>query len=61
MLSAATAFGKTDIAGNMMFYVKNSVKFTYGYGDIDERFYSFMELVFEDALKFIQKYNLQDG
>lgn len=49
---------QTDIADIMMFYVENGVEFTCDYGDIDERFYNSMELMFDSTLKFIQKHNL---
>lgn len=49
---------QADIADIMVFYVENGVGFTCDYGDIDESFYSSMESMFENVLKFIQKHNL---
>ena len=46
---------QSDISDIMVFYVENGVEFTCDYGDIDEKFYSSMESMFENALKFIQK------
>ena len=35
----------------MLHYVENGVQFTDAYGDIDERFYTSMENMFDDAVK----------
>jgi hypothetical protein len=42
----------------MLHYVENGVKFTDEYGDIDERFYTSMENMFDDAVKYILKHQL---
>jgi Family of unknown function (DUF6155) len=44
----------------MVFYVEMGVRFTNEYGDIDEPFYNSMESMFENALKIIIQYQLQD-
>jgi len=49
---------QADISDIMLFYVENGIEFTCDYGDIDEKFYSSMESMFENALKFIQKHDL---
>ena len=46
------------VADLMLFYVKCGVKFTNEYGDIDERFYTSMEKMFEQALSLMSKENL---
>lgn len=43
----------------MLHYVDVGCRFTDVYGDIDEPFYSSMENMYESALKFIVKNNLQ--
>ncbi len=42
-----------QVADLMVYYVECGVKFTNSYGDIDERFYSSMEKMFETALVYI--------
>lgn len=44
----------------MVFYVEMGVRFTNAYGDIDEPFYNSMESMYENALKHIVQYQLQD-
>jgi len=49
-----------SVADLMMCYVESGVKFTRKYGDIDERFYSSLESVFNDCLGLIYKNFLQE-
>ncbi len=51
-----TAAGVADI---MIFYVEQGVKFTCAYGDIDEAFYNSMASMYEQAVKWILKHQLQ--
>jgi Family of unknown function (DUF6155) len=44
----------------MLFYVEQGVKFTNAYGDIDESFYNSMESMYEKAVEWIIKYEIQD-
>jgi hypothetical protein len=48
-----------DIADIMLFYVEQGVKFTNSYGDIDESFYNSMESMYEKAVEWIIKYEMQ--
>jgi len=45
----------------MLHYVENGVQFTEFYGDIDENFYTSMENMFDDAVKYILKYKLLES
>ena len=49
-----------SIADIMLFYVEQGVRFTRKYGDIDEPFYNSMESMYDKALEWITKYDLQD-
>ena len=42
----------------MLYYVECGVKLTNEYGDIDEKFYSSLESVYRDSLKFIDNNDL---
>lgn len=44
----------------LLCYVESGVKFTNDYGDIDEGFYSSIESVYHDAMKWIGKNELHD-
>ena len=44
----------------MLFYVEMGVAFTNQYGDINEPFYASMEVVYDDALKFILLHGLRE-
>lgn len=44
---------ESSVADLMIYYVENGVEFTNVFGDIDERFYSSMEKMFETALDYI--------
>ena len=46
------------VADLMLFYVENGVNFTNEYGDIDEQFYIKIENMYNDALDFIFKNDL---
>lgn len=48
------------IADLMIFYVEIGVRYTNEFGDIDENFYSSMENMFEQALKFILSNNFSN-
>ena len=50
----------TDIADITIFYVEQGVKFTNAYGDIDEPFYNSMESMYEKAIDWLIKYEIQD-
>ncbi|MBU4245664.1 MAG: DUF6155 family protein [Nanoarchaeota archaeon] len=39
----------------MIFYVETGTEFTRKYGDIDERFYSSMETMYDDAVKLLNR------
>lgn len=54
---AETPVGRADI---MIFYVEQGVKFTNEYGDIDEPFYISMEDMYEKAVEWIIKHQIQD-
>jgi hypothetical protein len=49
-----------DTADIMLFYVEQGVKFTNAYGDINEPFYNSMESMYEKAVKWIVKHEIQD-
>ena len=49
-----------DVADIMLFYVEQGVKFTNAYGDIDEPFYNSMEGMYEKAVQWMVKYEIQD-
>ncbi len=44
----------------MLFYVEQGVRFTKAYGDIDEPFYNSMESMYEKAIQWITKHEIQD-
>ena len=48
------------VADIMLHYVENGVNFTNEYGDIDEKFYSSIESMYETALKHISSSNLSN-
>ncbi|GAB4214825.1 MAG: hypothetical protein OHK0012_13620 [Synechococcales cyanobacterium] len=52
-----TPFAVADI---MLFYVEQGVKYTNTYGDINEPFYNSMEHMYEKAVEWIIKHELQD-
>jgi hypothetical protein len=43
----------------MLYYVENGVEYTNEFGDIDEGFYSSLEIVFKNSLKLIDKGGLK--
>jgi Family of unknown function (DUF6155) len=43
----------------MVFYVEMGVRFTREYGDIHEQFYTSMESMYQDAIRYITQYELQ--
>jgi hypothetical protein len=47
------------IADLMIYYVENGIDFTNDYGDIDETFYIKMENMYQKALEYIFKNNLE--
>ena len=49
------------MADLMLFYVEQGVQFTLAYGDIDEPFYNSMESVYDQVLKHLLKWELQDS
>ncbi|MFN5513453.1 MAG: DUF6155 family protein [Cyanobacteriota bacterium] len=48
------------VADIMLSYVEQGVKFTDAYGDIDEPFYNSMESMYEKAIEWIVRYEIQD-
>jgi Family of unknown function (DUF6155) len=48
-----------SVADIMIFYVEQGVKFTSAYGDIDESFYNSMESMYEKAIDWVVKYDIQ--
>jgi len=48
------------LADLMLFYVEMGVQYTLKYGDIDEPFYNSMESMYENALKQMKKYQIQE-
>lgn len=62
---AITEYKKIDetpvgVADIMLFYVEQGVKFTNVYGDIDESFYNSMESMYEKAVQWIVRHEIQD-
>lgn len=53
------ATSKHQVADIMLFYVEQGSRFTNEYGDIDERFYTSMESMYESALQFIANNSMQ--
>ncbi|MFZ0255535.1 MAG: DUF6155 family protein [Gammaproteobacteria bacterium] len=53
------ATSKHQVADIMLFYVEQGSRFTNEYGDIDERFYTSMESMYESALQFIADNSMQ--
>lgn len=49
-----------SLADLMLFYVEQGVRFTNEYGDIDEPFYNSMESMYEKAIEWIVKNEMQD-